>query len=47
MPTEPINVFTVGSTKKAAGKFFEKLRAAGIKRVVDGRARGCSPLQMR
>ena len=44
MPTEPINVFTVGFTKKTAGVFFEKLRAAGIKRVVDVRLNKVSQL---
>jgi len=44
MPTESINVFTVGFTKKTAGEFFEKLRAAGIKRVVDVRLNKISQL---
>lgn len=44
MPTGPINVFTVGFTKKTAGEFFEKLRAAGIKRVVDVRLNKVSQL---
>ena len=44
MPTEPINIFTIGFTKKTAGQFFEKLRAAGIKRVVDVRLNKVSQL---
>ena len=44
MPTEPINVFTVGFTKKTAAEFFEKLRASGVKRVVDVRLNKVSQL---
>lgn len=44
MPSPTINVFTVGFTKKTAGDFFEKLRAAGIKRVVDVRLNKVSQL---
>ena len=44
MLTEPIQVFTVGFTKKTAGEFFEKLRASGIKRVVDVRLNKVSQL---
>ena len=44
MPSESINVFTVGFTKKTAGVFFEKLRAAGVKRVVDVRLNKVSQL---
>lgn len=44
MPTGPINVFSVGFTKKTAGEFFEKLRAAGIKRIVDVRLNKVSQL---
>ncbi len=44
MPSEPISVFTVGFTKKTAGEFFEKLRAADIKRVVDVRLNKVSQL---
>jgi uncharacterized protein (DUF488 family) len=44
MPSEPVNVFTVGFTKKTAGEFFEKLRAAGVKRVVDVRLNNVSQL---
>src|SRR4051812_38734693 len=41
---ETIPVFTVGFTKKTAAQFFEKLRAAGIKRVVDVRLNKVSQL---
>jgi len=44
MATEPIPVFTVGFTKKSASEFFEKLRAAGVKRVVDVRLNKVSQL---
>src|SRR5580658_1848961 len=44
MQSESIPVFTVGFTKKTAGEFFEKLRAAGIKRVVDVRMNNVSQL---
>jgi uncharacterized protein (DUF488 family) len=44
MTSDPIHVFTVGFTKKTAGDFFEKLRAAGIKRVVDVRLNKVSQL---
>jgi uncharacterized protein (DUF488 family) len=44
MPAETIPVFTVGFTKKTAAQFFEKLRAAGIKRVVDVRLNKVSQL---
>ena len=44
MPAKPIHVFTVGFTKKTAGEFFEKLRAAGVKRVVDVRRNNVSQL---
>ena len=41
---EPIQVATIGFTKKTAAQFFEKLRAAGIKRVVDVRLNKVSQL---
>ena len=44
MPTETIPVFTVGFTKKTAAEFFEKLRSAGVKRVVDIRLNNASQL---
>ena len=39
-----IPVFTIGFTKKSAAGFFEKLRAAGVKRVVDVRLNNSSQL---
>lgn len=44
MPTETIEVFSVGFTKKSASEFFEKLRQAGVKRVVDVRLNKVSQL---
>ncbi|HWI56980.1 MAG TPA: DUF488 domain-containing protein [Bacillota bacterium] len=44
MAREPIAVFTIGFTKKKAADFFEKLRAAGIRRVVDVRLNKVSQL---
>jgi uncharacterized protein (DUF488 family) len=44
MPQATINVFTVGFTKKTAGEFFEKLRASGVRRVVDVRLNNISQL---
>jgi uncharacterized protein (DUF488 family) len=41
---EMIPVFTVGFTKKSAAEFFEKLRDAGVKRVVDVRLNNVSQL---
>lgn len=32
-----MQIFTVGFTRKSAQEFFEKLRAAGVKRIVDVR----------
>ncbi len=39
-----INVFTIGFTKKTAAYFFEKLRCAGVKRVLDVRLSNASQL---
>jgi uncharacterized protein (DUF488 family) len=45
MPGNEISpVFTIGFTKKNAAQFFEKLRAAGVKRVVDVRLNNSSQL---
>ena len=44
MAAKVIPVFTVGFTRKTAADFFEKLRAAGIKRVVDVRLHNVSQL---
>jgi len=34
MNTAPIEICTIGFTKKTAPQFFEKLREAGVRRVV-------------
>jgi uncharacterized protein (DUF488 family) len=39
-----IPVYTIGFTKKNAAQFFEKLRDAGVKRVVDVRLNNSSQL---
>jgi uncharacterized protein (DUF488 family) len=44
MSAKTIPVFTVGFTRKTAAQFFEKLRAAGIKRIVDVRLHNGSQL---
>jgi len=44
MGNDSISVFTIGFTKKKAAEFFEKLRTAGIKRVVDVRLNKSSQL---
>ena len=44
MPSQTIPVFTVGFTKKTASEFFEKLRLAGVKRIVDVRLNKISQL---
>ena len=41
---EIIPVYTIGFTKKNAAQFFEKLREAGVKRVVDVRLNNSSQL---
>jgi uncharacterized protein (DUF488 family) len=41
---EFIPVYTIGFTKKNAAQFFEKLRNAGVKRVVDVRLNNSSQL---
>ena len=41
---EILPVYTIGFTKKNAAQFFEKLRAAGVKRVVDVRLNNSSQL---
>jgi uncharacterized protein (DUF488 family) len=41
---ESINIFTIGFTKKSAEDFFEKLRAAGVQRVLDIRLNNTSHL---
>jgi len=44
MKPDSIETFSVGFTKKSAGQFFEKLRAAGVQRVVDVRLNNVSQL---
>jgi uncharacterized protein (DUF488 family) len=44
MAANPVRVFTIGFTKKTAGEFFEKLRVAGVRRVVDVRLNNVSQL---
>jgi uncharacterized protein (DUF488 family) len=39
-----VKIFTIGFTNKKAQEFFEKLRAAGVKRVVDVRLNNISQL---
>jgi len=41
---ESIEIFTIGFTKKKAEYFFEKLKKAGVKRVVDVRLNNVSQL---
>lgn len=42
--THQINLFTIGFTKKSAQKFFETLREAGVRRVIDTRLNNASQL---
>lgn len=39
-----INLFTIGFTQKTAQKFFETLKKAGVKRVIDTRLNNISQL---
>jgi uncharacterized protein (DUF488 family) len=39
-----VRIFTIGFTKKSAEEFFEKLRHAGVRRVVDIRLNNSSQL---
>ncbi len=39
-----INLFTIGFTQKSAQKFFESLKKAGVKRVIDTRLNNISQL---
>ena len=39
-----INLFTIGFTQKSAQKFFESLKKAGVKRVIDTRLNNVSQL---
>jgi uncharacterized protein (DUF488 family) len=42
--TGSVPVFSIGFTKKSAAQFFEKLRDAGVKRVIDVRLNKSSQL---
>ncbi len=44
MITTGIEVFTIGFTKKTAPRFFENLREAGVRRIVDVRLNNTSHL---
>lgn len=44
MTTSPTHVFTIGFTKTSAQHFFERLRSAGIKKLVDVRLHSTSQL---
>lgn len=39
-----VNLFTIGFTQKSAQKFFETLKRAGVKRVIDTRLNNVSQL---
>ncbi|HBB31075.1 MAG TPA: hypothetical protein DDZ80_22410 [Cyanobacteria bacterium UBA8803] len=41
---KPIDLFTIGFTKKSAQTFFDTLLEAGVKRVIDTRLNNCSQL---
>ena len=41
---EPINLYTIGFTKKGAQQFFHLLTEAGVKRVIDTRLNNVSQL---
>lgn len=41
---EPAAIFTIGFTQKTAREFFERLRGAGVKRVLDVRLNNVSQL---
>ena len=42
--SKPIDLFTIGFTKKTAQKFFDPLKKAGVKRVIDTRLNNVSQL---
>jgi len=42
--TNQINLFTIGFTQKSAQKFFETLKEAGVKQVIDTRLNNISQL---
>lgn len=39
-----VNLFTIGFTKKSAEHFFETLKKAGVKRIIDIRLNNVSQL---
>lgn len=41
---DPLNLYTIGFTKKSARQFFTKLKCAGVKRVIDVRLNNVSQL---
>lgn len=43
-PNEPITIFTIGFTGHSAEEFFEKLKKAGVKTLVDVRLNNVSQL---
>jgi uncharacterized protein (DUF488 family) len=44
MLNKTINLFTIGFTQKSAQKFFDALKQAGVKRVIDTRLNNVSQL---
>jgi uncharacterized protein (DUF488 family) len=44
MINKTINLFTIGFTQKSAQKFFDTLKQAGVKRVIDTRLNNVSQL---
>lgn len=42
--TQPIDIFTIGFTKKTAQQFFELLLKSGVRRVIDTRLNNVSQL---
>jgi uncharacterized protein (DUF488 family) len=42
--SNPINLFTIGFTQKSAKNFFDSLKKAGVKRVIDTRLNNVSQL---
>jgi len=44
MPGDEITIYTIGFSKKSAETFFDKIEAAGVRRVIDVRRRNTSHL---
>jgi len=44
MMSTPINLYTIGFTQKTAEQFFETLKTAGVKRIIDTRLNNVSQL---